>query len=178
MGLFSISLSVNFDLPRRRVTSSRPNPSELPNCDAISSSNCLSYEVDYSSSDSSPASDYFTDVKANQFYVGKKGAKSLSVKTCSKTNNSRVEKVKRNRRTFSLYNVDRRTGNVDPCRFVPAQPADGCRHSRQIGKSSIDLIRFFFFFFKENNCVVTFLTKSIHLILMKRTNQIGPNFAL
>ena len=32
--------------------------------------------------------------------------------------------------------VDRRTGNVDPSRVVPAQPADGRRNSRQIGKLS------------------------------------------
>ena len=48
------------------------------------------FRVDYSSSDSDPASYYFTDVKSNPFCVGK-GAESPSVKTCSKTN-SRVEK--------------------------------------------------------------------------------------
>lgn len=39
----------------------------------------------------------------------------------------------------SSDHVDRRPGNVDPCRVIPSQPADGRRDSRQIGKSSFCL---------------------------------------
>jgi hypothetical protein len=70
-----------------------------------------------------------------------------------------------------FHNVDRRTGNVDPCRLVPSQPADGCRHPRQIGKSF-----FFFFIFLNYNSVVVYYIVPGDYLSGGTNHQIGATF--